>query len=139
MQQNEVFKRITSKIKGFEEQLSLCHTSMRECEQSGKEAEKMIADHFDKVMNELASHKASLLNEVAHNIATYSMNPLSSFLSFLFLLNSSWLYVDCCTGALIQDSQVKIENSIATCQPILKAGETCYPFGQSAAENIWNV
>jgi hypothetical protein len=73
MEQSEGFKGVDSKIKSLEEQLSLCDKTIKDFEQSGKEAEKEIEDHFARCMNSLAARKAVLLKEVAHKLTNQSI------------------------------------------------------------------
>jgi hypothetical protein len=77
MEQSEGFKGVDSKIKSLEQQLSLCDKAIKDFEQSGKDAEKEIEEHFAKCMNSLAERKAVLLKDVAQKIVTQSIHSSS--------------------------------------------------------------
>jgi len=76
MEQSEGFKCITTQIKTLEQQLSLCDTTLKECEQYGIKAQKEIEEYFGKLMNELATRKAALLEEVTKKVASQSSSLL---------------------------------------------------------------
>jgi hypothetical protein len=85
MEQSEGFRGVDSKIKSLEHQLSLCDKTIKDFEQSGKDAEKEIEEHFAMCMNSLAARKAVLLKEVSQKIIIQSI-PSFSFCNHL--LNS---------------------------------------------------
>jgi hypothetical protein len=64
MEQSEGFKSVDSKLKSLEQQLSLCDKTIKDFEQSGKDAEQEIEEHFARCMNSLAARKAVLLKDV---------------------------------------------------------------------------
>jgi hypothetical protein len=83
MEHSEGFKSVESKIKSLEQQLSLCSKTIKDFEQSGKDAEKEIEEHFARCMNSLAARKVVLLEEVAQKIANQRMISSTPFHSFL--------------------------------------------------------
>jgi septal ring factor EnvC (AmiA/AmiB activator) len=79
MEQSEGFKSVDSQIKSLEQELSLCNEAIKDVEQSGKDVEKEIEEHFARCMNSLAARKEVLLREVSQNITNQRMIPSCFF------------------------------------------------------------
>ena len=75
MEQSEEFKGLEALIKTLEQRLSTCRNFNSVCEESAKEAEREIEEHFAKCFNALASRKAALLREIAEKVNNQSMIP----------------------------------------------------------------
>jgi hypothetical protein len=134
MEQSEGFKSVYSKIKSLEQQLSLCDKTIKDFEQSGKDAEQDIEEHFAMCMNSLAARKAVLLKEVSHKITNQSI----LYILFFSLCNHP-LYSQFTTEKIIEDSQAKLEASIELCKQTLKTGSMSYAISPSIIDAMWKV
>jgi hypothetical protein len=148
MEHSEGFKSVASKIKSLEQQLSLCAKTIKDFEQSGKDAEKEIEEHFARCMNSLAARKAVLLGEVAQKLANQRMISSTPFHSFHFLLLSihpipifglMTIFFICVTERIIEDSRGKLEAAIEMCRHTLKSGAMTYAISPNVADVMWKV
>jgi hypothetical protein len=79
MEQSEGFKSVALQIKSLEQELSLCDEAIKDVEQSGKDVEKEIEEHFARCMNSLAARKEVLFERgVSENRqSTYDPSPFN--------------------------------------------------------------
>lgn len=131
MEQSEGYKSLQAKISVLEQQLSLCANANKECEESSKEVEKEIEEHFAKCMNALAERKASLLRGVAQKVKAQSMLSLSLFTSTYVLI--------LCAEQIIEDSKAKLESSIDACKQAVKFASVVYAVDKNSAWGVLKV
>jgi hypothetical protein len=80
MEQTEAFKQVETTIATITNKLLLCTNIDKVCEESVKDTEKEIEEHFARCINALAARKACLLREIAQKVANHSMHSLYIFL-----------------------------------------------------------
>eukprot|EP00026_Physarum_polycephalum_P008352 Phypoly_transcript_08434.p2 GENE.Phypoly_transcript_08434~~Phypoly_transcript_08434.p2 ORF type:complete len:178 (+),score=22.93 Phypoly_transcript_08434:29-535(+) len=111
MEQCEGFKQVVAKIKELETQLARCKDATQLCENSTREAENEIEEHFAMLANALALRKAELLGQVQQKASAQKQ--------------------------LVVETHKQLETSIKSCVHILEAASLMYTVNVASAESVW--